>query len=49
MTEYKLTKEEVRQNIIQLKFTIDYWERLLNDWPGEAVHLVLSEDHDDDS
>ena len=47
--EYKLTKDEVRQNISQLKFTIDYWERLLNDWPDDAVHLVVSEDHDDDS
>lgn len=49
MTEYKLTKDEVRQNISQLKFTIDFWERLLNDWPDDAVHLVISEDHDDDS
>ena len=39
MTEYKITKDEVRQNISQLKFTIDYWETLLNDWPDDAVHL----------
>jgi hypothetical protein len=47
MTEYKLTKDEVRQNIAQLKFTIDYWENLLNDWPDDAVHLVISGDGDD--
>lgn len=46
MTEYKITKEEVRQNISQLKFTIDYWEKLLDDWPKDAVHLVISENDD---
>lgn len=58
MTDYKLTKDEVRQNISQLKFTIDYWKMLLNDWPDDPVYiggpgadylLVISEDHDDDS
>ena len=48
MTEYKITKDEVRQNISQLKFTIDYWETLLNDWPDDDVHLVISEEPDDD-
>ena len=46
MTEYKITKDEVQKNISQLKFTIDYWEKLLNDWPDDAVHLVISKNED---
>jgi len=50
MSEVKLTKEQVQENIIEMLKPIEYWQDVVDNWPSDAKYLVfqVNEENDDE-
>ena len=50
MSEVKLTKEQVQENIIEMLKPIEYWQDVVDNWPSDAKYLVfkVKEENDDE-
>ena len=48
MSEVKLTKEQVQENLIELLQPVEYWQDVVDNWPRDAKYLVFKSNEEND-
>ena len=48
MSEMKLTKEQVQENIVEMLQQVEYWQDVVDNWPRDAMYLVLKNKEEKD-
>ena len=48
MSEVKLTKEQVQENIIEMLKPVEYWQDVVENWPSDAKYLVFKSNEEND-